>query len=248
MGGGTFDTERIVALSHAFLGSELVVRLAEPVAEGERPPPPRWSTVAHLAAERDVLDRLQELAARSGQAVEDLVIDAAVAAEGRLGDDQAAAVRVLCGPGRSLRLVAAPAGYGKTTTVHAASVAQVVSHRRVLGLATTHQATAELRQATPARLSGGYRAPRACEFCRAPLPRRRVSRDPPCARAGRPSPRAASRACRSPLPRPTRRRLRRTSFSRSGPHLSAYSRRRRLRSLQHGRVQPQHVLGAHRAS
>src|SRR5207249_1926482 len=141
----TFDTDRIVALSRAFLGSELVVRLAEPVAEGERPPPPRWSTVAHLAAERHVLDRLGELAARQGQAVEDLVIDAAVAAEGRLGDDQAAAVRLLCGPGRSLRLVSAPAGYGKTTTVHAAAAAQVVSHRRVLGLATTHQATAELR-------------------------------------------------------------------------------------------------------
>src|SRR5438034_8104044 len=57
LGGGTFDTERIVELSRAFLGSELVVRLAEPVAEGERPSSPRWSTVAHLAAERHVLDR-----------------------------------------------------------------------------------------------------------------------------------------------------------------------------------------------
>jgi conjugative relaxase-like TrwC/TraI family protein len=145
LGGGAMDADRILELSRSFLDSGLVVRIVEPTQEPERPTPARWSTVAHLATERHVLDRLSELASRPSAAVEPRVVDAVLAAEGALGPDQADAVRMLCGPGKALRLVSAPAGYGKTSTVHAASRAQVTSGRRVLGLATTHQAAGELR-------------------------------------------------------------------------------------------------------
>ena len=74
-----------------------------------------------------------------------VVGDAAIAADGRLGPDQADAVRALNSEGPALRALVAPAGYGKTTAVHAAAVAQVNSGRGVLGLATTNQAAAELR-------------------------------------------------------------------------------------------------------
>ena len=64
-----------------------------------------------------------------------------------LGADQAEAVRVLCGPGPAVAAVVAPAGYGKTTTVHAAAVGR--RSRRATGgrLAATNKAVAELRAA-----------------------------------------------------------------------------------------------------
>ena len=64
-----------------------------------------------------------------------------------LGDDQADAVRVLCGAGPSVRTLVAPAGYGKTTALHAAAAAQQAAGRHVVVLAPTHKATAELRDA-----------------------------------------------------------------------------------------------------
>ena len=54
-------------------------------------------------------------------------------------------MRALNAEGPALRALVAPAGYGKTTAVHAAAVAQINARRRVLGLATTNQAAAELR-------------------------------------------------------------------------------------------------------
>jgi hypothetical protein len=64
-----------------------------------------------------------------------------------LSDDQTDVVRALCGPGPALRSVLAPTGHGKTTAVRAAAVAQATTGRRVLGLATTNKAIAELRRA-----------------------------------------------------------------------------------------------------
>jgi len=61
-----------------------------------------------------------------------------------LGADQAEAVRVLCGPGPAVRSLIAPAGFGKTSSVHAAAVAAAGSGLPVLGVAATNRAVAEL--------------------------------------------------------------------------------------------------------
>ncbi len=54
-----------------------------------------------------------------------------------LGEDQAAAVKVLAGEGGSLRAVLAPAGYGKTTMLHAAAQARAGDGRPIVAVATT---------------------------------------------------------------------------------------------------------------
>ena len=56
-------------------------------------------------------------------------------------------MHVLCGEGGALRALIAPAGYGKTTTLHAAVAAQLDAGRHVVALAPTHKAVAELRAA-----------------------------------------------------------------------------------------------------
>jgi conjugative relaxase-like TrwC/TraI family protein len=139
--GGRLE-RAVLALSRSFLASDLVVRLVDP--DPARPGSPRWSTVEHVAVERHVLDRLDRLAATPGVAVAAGVVDSALAGAG-LGEDQSAAVSMLCGPGGALRVLTAPAGFGKTTALHAAAAAQVAAGRRVVGLAATNRAVAELR-------------------------------------------------------------------------------------------------------
>jgi hypothetical protein len=75
------------------------------------------------------------------------VVRSALAGAAELGQDQARAVEVLCGPGGSLRAVLAPAGYGKTAMAHAAAVAAGRAGHPVLAVATTAKATAELASA-----------------------------------------------------------------------------------------------------
>jgi ATP-dependent exoDNAse (exonuclease V) alpha subunit len=98
--------------------------------------------------ERRVLDLLDDLAQRTVEAIPPTFVAQAIAGEGTsLGTDQAAAVRALCGSGPALRTVIAPAGFGKTTTVHAAATAATMAGHHVLGLAATNQAAGELRHA-----------------------------------------------------------------------------------------------------
>jgi hypothetical protein len=99
--------------------------------------------------EDDTLGLVDGLSVRAAPALASDSIRAAVAAEGRRGADQAAAVETLCGPGGSLRAVLAPAGYGKTAMAHAAAVAAGSAGRSVLAVATTAKATAELEAAGP---------------------------------------------------------------------------------------------------
>lgn len=54
-------------------------------------------------------------------------------------------MRILCGQGPTVRALVAPAGYGKTTALHAAVTAAESDGRWVLALAPTHKAVAELR-------------------------------------------------------------------------------------------------------
>jgi hypothetical protein len=75
-----------------------------------------------------------------------MLIEAVLAARGRLGADQAEAVRGLGGPGPAVRALVAPAGHGKTTTVRAAAEAARAAGWSVVALASTNQAVAELRR------------------------------------------------------------------------------------------------------
>jgi conjugative relaxase-like TrwC/TraI family protein len=141
---GRLTTEEILALAGDFLASEHVVRLV-PEASATRRRPLEWSTVAHRALEDHVLDRLAHLVATPAPGLGAEVVEAALGAEDHLGDDQAEAVRALCGPGPALRALIAPAGFGKTTAVHAGATACAAAGRPVLGVATTNQAVAGLR-------------------------------------------------------------------------------------------------------
>ncbi len=142
--GGRLRVDEVVAMSRRFLASELVVRLAP----GDRRRPPEWSTREHRAVEDHVLATLQLLIATPGRCVDDALIGQAIAATAKpLGADQADAVRVLCGDGASVRVFAAPAGFGKTTALQAAAQAQRAAGRDVVVLATTHKAVGELRSA-----------------------------------------------------------------------------------------------------
>jgi hypothetical protein len=146
LGAGRLDVEQITELAAAFLVSGHAVRLVGREPDDGRRRPPQWSTTAHLALERLVLDGLDELASTHVTEIDPAVVERALAAEvPALGEDQAAAVRSLCAPGSALRALVAPAGFGKTTAVHAGAVANFAAGRHVLGLATTNQGVGELR-------------------------------------------------------------------------------------------------------
>jgi len=143
LGAGRLTVAEIEQLTAEFLGSRYVVRLGvDP--EAARRSPPQWTTTAHLALESIVLECVDTLAGRTVAAIDPAAVERAVAAD-RLGDDQAAAVRALCAAGPALRALVAPAGFGKTTAVHAAACAAAACGRPVLGAATTNRAVAELR-------------------------------------------------------------------------------------------------------
>ena len=140
---GRLTTEQILDLAEDFLASEQVVRLVPETTARRRPP--EWSTVSHRRLENAVLERLARLVDTPAAPVPTEVVKAALCAEGRLGPDQAEAVRALCASGPALRSLLAPAGFGKTTAVHAAASACASTGRPVLGVATTNQAVAGLR-------------------------------------------------------------------------------------------------------
>lgn len=143
MSAGRLTTSEIVEVARRFLDTELVVRL---VPDEARRRPPEWSTVELRGVEDRLLARLDTLAKRHVDPVGVEVVDAAIAAEAKtLGDDQVEAVRVLCGAGPSVRALVAPAGYGKTTALHAAATAARNAGHPVVAVAPTHKAVAELR-------------------------------------------------------------------------------------------------------
>ena len=144
LGGGRLTVEGIEDLAQLFIGSEHSVPLTEATGRTS----PQYSTVDHLLLERRVLDLLDDLSISRIEGIDPLVVEQAIAAEEPgLGADQAEAVRTLCAAGLSIRTVIAPAGFGKTTTVHAAAAAAGAAGHPVVGLAATNQAAAELRGA-----------------------------------------------------------------------------------------------------
>ena len=130
-------------MAERFLASGMAVRLTPDVEEGRRRPA-QWSTAAHRAMEDRTLALIGALAGRQFLGVNDAALEAALAASPALGEDQAAAVKVLAGEGGGLRAVLAPAGYGKTTMLHAAAQAAAADGHPVVAVATTAKAVAEL--------------------------------------------------------------------------------------------------------
>ncbi|MGH9002745.1 MAG: AAA family ATPase, partial [Acidimicrobiia bacterium] len=143
-GAGRLTVDAIEDYTEAFFESEHAVLLADRTGRTS----PQYSTVDHLLLERRVLDLLDDLSTRVVDPVPGRIIEQAIAAEAPgLGADQAAAVRALCSARQALCSLIAPAGFGKTTTVHAAATAASAAGHPVIGLAATNQAAGELRQA-----------------------------------------------------------------------------------------------------
>ncbi|HEY3238350.1 MAG TPA: MobF family relaxase, partial [Acidimicrobiia bacterium] len=144
VGCGRLDVTDIERLTDEFLDSGEAVQLVD--RTGRRSP--EYSTADHLALEEWVLDHLDRLIATPVAAIDAAVVEEAITAEEPgLGADQAGAVRAMCAAGPAIRSLIAPAGFGKTTTVHAAAVAASRTRHPVIGLAATNQAVGELRQA-----------------------------------------------------------------------------------------------------
>jgi conjugative relaxase-like TrwC/TraI family protein len=144
LGAGRLHVDAIEDLAWGFLNSDDAVFLLD---RNDRRLP-LFSTRDHLRLEGRVLDHLDQLAANPVSGLDPAVVDQAIAGEAPgLGDDQATAVRALCDAGPALRSLIAPAGFGKTTTIHAAAVAATASGCPLVGLAATNQAAGELRQA-----------------------------------------------------------------------------------------------------
>jgi len=144
LGAGRLTVEAIEDLAEAFIDSEHTVALVDRTGRTS----PQYSTVNHLLLEERVLDLVGELSATPVDAIPPTIIEQAIAAESPgLGADQADAVRALGATGPAIRTVIAPAGFGKTTTVHAAAAAASAAGHPIVGLAATNQAAGELRQA-----------------------------------------------------------------------------------------------------
>jgi conjugative relaxase-like TrwC/TraI family protein len=143
-GAGRLNTCHIEALARGFLSSDRVVRLVNRDSSGRAPG--QWSTIAHRRVEDAVLDRLTVLQQRPAVGVDPAMVATATATAAGLGADQRAAVEVLCGPGVALRALISPAGYGKTTTLAAATDAVGRAGRPVIALSTTNQAVDQLRR------------------------------------------------------------------------------------------------------
>jgi conjugative relaxase-like TrwC/TraI family protein len=143
-GAGRLTVEAIEDMAEAFIDSEHTVPLADRTGRTS----PQYSTVNHLLLEERVLDRVGDLCATPVAAIRPSLVEEAIVAEAPgLGTDQADAVRALCAAGPAIRTMIAPAGFGKTTTVHAAAAAAGAAGHPVVGLAATNQAAGELRQA-----------------------------------------------------------------------------------------------------
>ncbi|MDE3207042.1 MAG: relaxase domain-containing protein, partial [Acidobacteriota bacterium] len=143
LSAGRLSTGEITAMADRFVSSDLAVRLT-PDPEPGRRKAAQWSTAAHRGLEDRTLALMDTLAARAAPVIGPAAVEAALGIAPGLGEDQVAAVRVLAGEGASLRAVLAPAGFGKTTMLHAAASAATADGRPVVAVATTAKAVAEL--------------------------------------------------------------------------------------------------------
>ena len=149
---GGLSAEQVLARVEEL--TDAALRLAEAVPVGQpvrgvtpRASDPRWATVQVLTAEAQILS-LAERGRSGGYGRVDraALLHAVRAADLDLG--QYRAVRHLVGGGDLLSVLTAPAGAGKTSTLGAAAKAWQHAGYRVVGLAPSARAAAELNAAT----------------------------------------------------------------------------------------------------
>ena len=158
--GATIGTlERVVARTVA--SSELV-----PVHDAVHDPHPgsrqeRWTSAELVGVERLFLDTL-DTSRDSRTPVAPELVDQAITTRPSLGDDQAAAVRVLTGDRDAIGVLVGPAGTGKTFTLDTIRAAYESAGYRVVGAAPSARAALELEagagipSATMQRLHGTW--------------------------------------------------------------------------------------------
>ncbi len=112
----------------------------------------RYTTPGILAAEARIVDTARQVDPTVALRHHDVepVLAAGPRRGAEYGDDQAAAVRALCGSGRRLELLIGPAGAGKTTTMRAVVDAWQAAGRRVVGLTVAQTAARVLTEQTGA--------------------------------------------------------------------------------------------------
>lgn len=108
-----------------------------------------WAGAESVAVERAIADTADRLAARPAGKVADRIADLTIAAKvralgGQLTWDQRDAVTAICTGGRGLDLVVGVAGAGKTTALDVVRAAFETEGYRVVGTATSGQATRAL--------------------------------------------------------------------------------------------------------
>jgi conjugative relaxase-like TrwC/TraI family protein len=137
--------------------TEAALGLAEAVGVGEHPrgrtpraSDARWASADVLAAEARVLSLAGRGRGRGYGQVDGLLLDIRLLASG-LDPSQREAVRRLAGDGDFVSVLTAPAGSGKTHTLGVASAAWQAGGYRVIGLAPSARAAAELADATGGR-------------------------------------------------------------------------------------------------
>ena len=148
-------------MTERFLRSDLIVRLTPDVT---RRRPPEWSTVELRAVEDRLLAPPRRACRDRGRTRSTpSLVDGAIADRSRSGSVTTRSTRcaVLCDDGVRVRALVAPAGFGKTTVLHAAAAASEAAGRRVVALAPTHKAVARA-----ARRSASTRRPSPGSVCR----------------------------------------------------------------------------------
>ena len=133
--GATMATlERVVART---LASPQLVPIAS-----DRSTNQMWTSTSHLAIERRFLAALEPAHPRLPLPVG--LIESAIAARPSIGEDQAAAARVLVGASTAVTVLIGPAGTGKTFTLDAVRAAYEAAGFRVIGAAPSARAALEL--------------------------------------------------------------------------------------------------------
>jgi len=135
---GAANIAELEAKADQLLRSHGIVRIPDPAGE-------LFTTERQLAAERGLL----ESAERAGDkhcAIADPDSTQVALSGRRLSDEQQRAVRELTSSGRSVEVLRAPAGAGKTFALDAARDAWQRSGKQVVGCALSAQAARELRE------------------------------------------------------------------------------------------------------
>ena len=151
--GGSVD--RVLELVDGFLSSEHVlaidmhggaaIRRNDGVVIPARTDEVRWTTPDMLALEARIVASAFRRRAAGARVAEPAAIDAAIASQRSLSDEQQAMVRTVCGSGDGIEVVEGAAGAGKTLALAVARNAWERSAHRVIGCSLAARAAQQLQ-------------------------------------------------------------------------------------------------------